>query len=109
MKPGRLDITIYPGATYRRTLRLPGVDLTGATGSGEIRTKAGGQLLASFTVVITPGAEESTIELSIPAATTAAMTQSGVYDFFVEYADTTVDKLLVGCADLDPSITELTP
>lgn len=106
MVPGKLDLTIYRGDTYKLPLRLrerntngtagAPLDLTGCTIKAQARTDEDGSTpLASFTV--TPDADPTTglFTLSLTVVQTKAL-RGGVWDVEVTWPDGTVSTYLKG-------------
>ncbi len=116
MTPGKLNLTIYQGATFRRVVRLAddagdAIDLTGATVRMHIRaalldtatlielTEANGRALVTDAV-------DGEITLLISATDTALLTfTSGVYDLEIQYLGGTVDRVLYGKVTLSKEVT----
>jgi hypothetical protein len=115
MKPGKLNLTIYQGSTWRRVVRLAtpagAVDLSGATVRMHVRaTVAATTTLLELTeangrALITDAAAGE-IVLLVSATDTAALTfTSGVYDLEIEYADGVVERILEGAMKLSKEVT----
>lgn len=116
MTPGKLALTIYQGATFRRVVRLKddagdAIDLSGATVRMHVRAKVttATTLLelneANGRALITDAAGGE-ITLLVSAADTAALTfDSAVYDLEIEYAGSMVDRVLYGAVKLSKEVT----
>lgn len=116
MEPTQVDLTIYQGATFRRTVVwLTGepptpVDLTGYTARMQIRRKLKDR---DFVIELTTEngrisitrPDEGLINLLISATDTAALSiLSGVYDLELEYDDEVV-RLIEGAVTISPEVT----
>lgn len=116
MTPGKLALTMYQGATFKRIIRLTdstptAIDLTGATVRMHVRatisdtatlielTEANGRA----TITDAVGGE---VTLLISATDTAALSfAKAVYDLEIEYHDGTVDRVLAGTVTLSKEVT----
>ena len=101
MKPAKRDLLIIQGATYRRVLRAPGIDLTGVQARMKGRDEIGKdpirfELTGGAGLTITPGATESQVVIQLYKATTAQLARDGVYDLFFDYADGSSQMVLFG-------------
>lgn len=109
---GSYNITIYQGGVFSQSFQLLESDEVtpvpfpaGTIGYAEIRNKPGGDLLGSFTVVVTPAT--GTVVISLDSDQTTAILKNGVYDvFLVVPADPTNDQLFIqGTITLDKRVT----
>lgn len=116
MTPGILNLKIYQGATFRRTVTINNslgvaINLTGATARMQIR-----EFIAATTTIIElneangraliTDAAGGVITLMIADEDTALLTfAKAVYDLEVEYADGTVDRVLQGTVTLSLEVT----
>lgn len=116
MTPGKLALTMYQGATFKRVIRLADstpepIDLTGATVRMHVRatisdtatlielTEANGRATVT-------DAENGEVTLLISATDTAALSfGKAVYDLEIEYSDGTVDRVLAGTVTLSKEVT----
>lgn len=116
MTPGKLNLTIYQGATFSRLIRLKdddgdAIDLSGATVRMHIRatvtatatllelTEANGRALVT-------DAAAGEITLLISATDTALLTfTTAVYDLEIEYLTGVVDRVLYGGVTLSLEVT----
>lgn len=115
--PGNYDLTIYQGADFALRVKWKDslgalVDLTGYTARMQIRRSLrDAAIVASLTTEnarIVLGGVAGTIDLSLLAATTAAVTvRAGVYD--LELIDSTgiVTRLLQGAVEFSQEVTRL--
>lgn len=102
--PGRYDITCYQGATFnnRFTVEIDDVplNLTGYTAALQVReTYSAATAVVSLTSAsgITLGGTAGTIDVTIAASTTAALTaQNYVYDLEITSGANVTDRLLMG-------------
>jgi len=111
--PGKYDLALYRGDTYRWTFRLwadagktQPVDLTGATVSSEIRDRTGGTMIAVIGCTL-GGPGEILAELD-PAAF-ATIPATGVWDLQVTFPDGTVRSMLAGKVTTTGDVTDSTP
>lgn len=116
MTPGRLDITIYQGATFKRIIRLKNsamaeIDLTGSTARMQIRQAITDatpliELTAANDRATITDAANGEITLWIADEDTAELDFfKGVYDLEIEYSDGTVDRVLEGKVKLSKEVT----
>jgi hypothetical protein len=111
--PSTHDIVIRPGAKWDLTLiymdnnKVP-INLTGYTAFCEIRTRAGGELLATPTPTITAGAGQINLVL-LPVATVAIGAEVGVYDVLIrkDSDHTQISYLVGGNAYIKPIATNV--
>jgi hypothetical protein len=115
MKPGKLNLTIYQGSTWRRVVRLAtpagAVDLSGAT----VRMHARSTVAATTTLLelteangraLITDAAAGEITLLVSAADTALLSfTSAVYDLEIEYAGGVVERILEGAMKLSKEVT----
>ena len=116
MIPGRYNLSLYRGDTFRRSFalwhdaeRTEAVDLTGATVASEMRDKPAGALVVAFGVVVTlPNVVG--IELT-PADWEAnpVFPQHGVWDLEVTFPSDDVATPLAGSTEVVPDVTNSTP
>lgn len=116
MTPGKLNLTIYQGSTFRRVIRLTdpngdAIDLSGATARMQVRETIDDEdvLLelnednGRATITDAAGGE---ITLLVEADDTELLDfTTGVYDIEIEYADGSVDRVLYGKATLSKEVT----
>lgn len=110
MIPGRYDLQLYRGDTYKWTVKLwqdkaqsQAVDLTGATVKSEYRDKSGGTpIVAITTALVLP----NTINLTFPAASWATAPPAGVWDLQVTMSDGTVNTVLAGTVQVISDVTD---
>lgn len=116
MTPGKLALTMYQGATFKRIIRLTdstptAIDLTGATVRMHVRsTISDADTLIELTEAngraTVTDAENGEVTLLISATDTAALSFSkAVYDLEIEYHDGTVDRVLAGTVTLSKEVT----
>jgi len=109
--PAVHDIMIRPGARWDLTLiymdnnEVP-IDLTGYTAYCEIRTRAGGDLLATPTIAVTAVAGQINLTL-LPAATNDIGAEVGAYDVLIrkDSDHTQISYLVGGEAYIKPIVT----
>lgn len=125
MIAGVYNITIEQGSTFVRLISIeqPDLDtdptgatfapflLTGYTARMQIRrTVESSTTIISLTspsngIIISPGAPENELSITISAAVTATLTSSGVYDLEIVDAGGVVSKVLRGAVILIPEVT----
>jgi len=114
MSAGVLDITIERGSDWEIVLQLKdalGADfsLTGFAAYSQIRKKASSTaVLIQVTCTISADPTDGQITLSIPAATSSAVTEaSGVYDVEIVSNDVVplTTRILKGKVTFDPEVT----
>lgn len=116
MTPGKLNLTIYQGATFKRVMRLKdsanaAIDLTGST----VRMHVRATMSDTTTIIeldedngraVVSDAENGEITLLISDEDTALLDfTSGVYDLEIEYSNGTVDRVLAGSVKLSKEVT----
>jgi hypothetical protein len=109
--PGKFDLAIYRGDTYRYRFTLwadadhtQPEDLTGATVKSELRDKPGGVVIGEMALTVTlPNIIEGVLT---PALTTAIGTKGGVWDLQLTYFGTDVYTVLAGAVFLTPDVTD---
>ncbi len=80
-------------------------DLAGGSGRAQLRTQAGGDLLATFAVEIDPG--QSLVWLRLSHALTAALlAEKAVYDCIYTDASGIETRIVQGAATIIRSVTE---
>ena len=117
MTPAEIDITIYQGATYRRSFQwktgdpATPVNLTGYTARMQIRKKvtdAAPELSltsAAGGIVFTDRAQ-GRFDVVISAEATAAIDiKKGVYDLELVSAGNEVTRLIQGAVEVSPEVT----
>jgi hypothetical protein len=111
--PGKYDLDIYRGDTFRQVVVLWGddaktqpVDLAGATVAAEIRDKAMGKVLATFGCTVTP---PNTIEIGLAAAVSGTLTGKGVWDLQVTFPGGDVRTFLAGAVKITTDVTDSAP
>ncbi len=112
MNRDRYNITIYKGETLSIVVELDDVNgtainLTGATLTAQCKVKSTNTTLFSFNTAITAPATNGVFTLSLPAATSAALTpQKGlVYDVKIAFASGDVKYWLGGEVTLIDTVT----
>jgi hypothetical protein len=115
MTPGKLNLTIYQGATFRRVVRLAddageAINLTGAVARMHIRATVDAtdtliELDDSNGRAVVTDAANGEITLMIADEDTGLLTDGGVYDLEIEYSNGTVDRVLYGKATLSKEVT----
>jgi hypothetical protein len=115
MTPGKLNLTIYQGSTWRRVIRLAtvagAVDLSGATARMHVRATVATtttllELTESNGRALITDAAAGEITLLVSAATTALLSfASAVYDLEIEYAGGVVERVLEGNMKLSKEVT----
>jgi hypothetical protein len=108
-KARKWDHELVIGDTYRIvvTLKSAGVayDITGATGTCEIRTEVGGTLLASPTVSLVTDGTDGQFQAVLAYATTATLTaQRAQYSARILFADGDRRTIIEGVVDLRKSV-----
>lgn len=117
MTPGKVNLKIYQGATFRRTIQwktgtpATPVNIAGWTGRMMIRKKVSDAApIVSLTTAngginITNGAQ-GTFEIYITATATAALTiTTGVYDLELVSTTGDVTRLIEGTVTVSPEVT----
>jgi hypothetical protein len=90
METTKYNLTIKAGATFEKRFSMvdendSAISLVGYTGSAQVKTRANGEVLATFAVTV-DGAGGS-FTLALTAAETGAIAgQSGVYDVYLTSA-----------------------
>lgn len=110
MLPGKLDLPLYRGDTFRvaatvwlDTAHTQPADLTDATPKAEIRDKPGGKLLAAFAcTVVLP----NTVNLELSASVCAGLPSRGVWDLQLTYGSGDVWTPLAGKVLVTSDITD---
>ena len=111
-KAGTFNITIEKRATFSFDSTFTatdgnGLDLTGASLSGEIRRNFDGALEATFTITIL-NASSGIVNISLSKAQTAALSDNAcTYDIFADHNDGTTVKLLTGSVTTIKNITSI--
>jgi hypothetical protein len=101
--PGERDISVYAGDTYAHELRIrnsanTAINISSRTYSGKIKVaRASEEVVASFTVVITDGAN-GIVLFSLTSANTANISSGTYYYDFQEDNVGVVTTLLTGKA-----------
>ncbi len=113
--PGKYDITLYRGSTYRTTLTWKdqnetAINLTGWTARLQMRPSIPSDTpfltLTTENGGITLGGAAGTIELYISHTATAALTNEiGSYDLEMIAGNGDVPRLLMGRVLVDPDVT----
>lgn len=117
MQPANLDLTIYKGSTFVKTIQWKtgdpavAVDLTGCTARMQVRKNPSDSvILESLTtsngkLVITEPTNGK-LEIRIPADTSTAYTfLCGVYDLEIVFANGTVTRIIEGDFVAVPEVT----
>ena len=107
--PGTLDITLHQNTTFQYSFALTdseaaAIDLTGATAFAEVG-KVG--VAAALDLSPTVDSPASGGIISIAAAVGSTPTGNYTWDLLVQYADTTVQKILTGKATVAATISEV--
>lgn len=114
MAAAKYDIEIEQGATFQKLARLRDaagelIDLTDYTAKMQIRLKkesAAAVISLDETDGLTLGGAAGTIQIEIPAASTAELTKRNyVYDLFITSEAGIATKVLEGNVCLDFSVT----
>lgn len=108
-QPAKLDLTIVSGDSFSREIILEEndgtpIDLTAYAGYAQIRTRAGGALLADFTVVI--DAPNGKVTISLTTTQTAALPGKGVWDLELNGGASNTHTVVTGCVCVLPDVTE---
>jgi hypothetical protein len=103
---GDLDLVIEQGSTFVQTYTVtdPGFTWAGWSARAQIRTAAAAD--ATLLLDLTPylNVSGAAVQLAIPAAITAALTQNGRWDLEM-YQGATVVRILQGKATISPEVT----
>ena len=115
-KPASYPLDIYQGDTYRKRFRLNAkapdnspvpLDLTGWTGTSQVRTSVGGTVLIDFTVTIDADQVENPGQFTISATdevTALLNVTSAVWDVQFEKSGE-VRTMLAGPVVITPDVT----
>ena len=108
-QPAKLDLTIVSGDSFSREIIIEEsdgtpIDLAAYTGYAEIRTRPGGDLLATFTVVI--DAPLGKVTISLTTTQTAALPGKGVWDLELNGGATNTHTIVTGVVCVLPDVTE---
>ena len=117
MQPANLDLTIYKGSTFVKTIQwktgdpAAAVDLTGCTARMQVRkSPCDSVILESLNtengkIVITE-AQNGKLEIRIPAATSSAYSFiAGVYDLEIVFQNGTITRIIEGNFTAMPEVT----
>lgn len=116
MTPAQLDLTIYQGATFRKSFTwqtgdpLTAVDLTGCTMRMQIRERRDAtEVIVELTsenggITITPLTGQFALYLSATATAALAVTKA-VYDLEIVFANGDVVRFLQGKVTVSPEVT----
>jgi hypothetical protein len=119
MTPGKLNLIIFQGTTFRRVIRLQDttvtpavpIDLSGATVRMHIRAAISDtatllELNETNGRAVISDALNGEITLLVTAAITAALDfLKAVYDLEIQYSNGTVDRVLQGGVTLSKEVT----
>jgi hypothetical protein len=117
MQPANLDLTIYKGSTFVKTLQWKtgtpavAVDLTGCTARMQVRkSPCDTVVLETLTTengkIVITDATDGKIQIKISAETSTAYTfVSGVYDLEIVFSDNTVTRIIEGNFMAMPEVT----
>lgn len=105
IEPGKYDITIYQGGTFKLDLQYKDsndtpVNMSGYTVTAKLYNRTGDTSLATFTNTFTAQASGQ-FQLSLSPSTTSGITEQGQYDVLVEEPGGDKYFLLQGNAFLD--------
>lgn len=113
--PAKLKLTIYQGATFKRRLRWMDatrqpIDLTGCTARMQVREEIESPTvllgLTTENARIALGSAAGTIDLTIAATDTAALTwAAGVWDLEIVHPGGAVTRLAQGSVVVSPEVT----
>ena len=114
MPAGIYNFNCEQGSTFERVIEVTNNDdtiknLDGVTGRMQVRTTIdAASAMVEFTTAngkMFINGELGTVTLSLTAAETAALTQSGVYDLELIDASGEVDRLIEGNFNLEQNVT----
>jgi hypothetical protein len=116
MTPGKLNLIIYQGTTFKRILRLKdstdtAIDLSGATVRMHVRSSLSdtATLLEldedNGRAVVSDAVNGEVTLLVSDEDTTLLDFSSAVYDLEIEYSNGTVDRVLYGSVKLSKEVT----
>jgi hypothetical protein len=112
MTPGKYDLKIYRGDTYRWRFtvwsdpaRTQPADLTGATAKSEIRDKTGGTVKATINCVITI---PNYVDAVLSDVASKALNTNGVWDLQLTMASGDVVTVLAGQVTVTGDVTDST-
>lgn len=110
MMPGKQDLALYRGDTFRLVLKAwddanktQPSDLSEATAKAEIRDKPAGKVLASFACTIE---EPNIIHLVLDAATSGILPSKGAWDVQLTYAGGDVRTVVYGAVKVVTDVTD---
>lgn len=113
LEPIRLDLRIFAGDSYTRSIALQEADgsainISGLTPRAQVRNRPGGTLLATLTAQIVGDPALGIISYSFTATQTralAAVTSSMVWDLELDGGDTNLKTLVAGKVTVCPDTT----
>lgn len=105
IEPGKYDITIYQGGTFKLDLQYKDsnstpVNMSGYTVTAKLYNRNGDTELATFTDTFT-NQSDGKFQISLTPAVTSGITEQGQYDILVEEPGGDKYFLLQGNAFLD--------
>lgn len=105
IEPGKYDITIYQGGTFKLDLQYKDsssnpVNMTGYVVTAKLFSRKGNNLLATFTNTFT-AQSDGKFQMSLTPAQTSAITEQGQYDVLIQEPGGDKYFLLQGNAFLD--------
>ena len=102
VQPGELNLALYKGDSFYLPMSFDGVEMAG-TWRAQMRLRAASadEVIATFTVVVAG----STVTISLPAATTAGLTSTAVWDLEQTAPDGTVRTWLRGSVTINWDVT----
>lgn len=109
IEPGKYDITIYQGGTFKLDLQYKDsdsnpVNMSGYTVTAKLYNRTGDTSLASFTNTFT-NQGDGKFRLSLTPAVTSGITEQGQYDILVQEPGGDKYFLLQGNAFLDKGLS----
>lgn len=112
MTPGKLNLALYRGDTYRWQFKLwmdtnktQPADLTGATVKAEAREASGGAVETTFVTTVTL---PNIIDMSIDAAECGSMPETAKWDVQITYPSGDVQTILAGTIKVTDDVTDST-
>jgi hypothetical protein len=112
MAPGKYDLDLYRGDSYRwrfvlwnDDLKTDATDLTGATADAEFRDKSGGAKIVPFDCVVTT---PNIIDMTMTPTMWTTAPPDGVWDLQVTFPDGEVRTFVAGDVNVTPDVTDST-
>ncbi len=107
-EPAKLDLKIVAGDSFSRSILLTdengAINLTGLTGRAQIRDRANGKLLGTFTVVIAAPLTGAVV-FSLTTTETRALPGKGVWDLELDGGVTNTTTIVAGDVCVIPDVT----